>query len=73
MYIRVGYHFIKNCLVSWLVPNVSLELADGCLETGGLLCPPPLVSMALLQLALHPQQLGLVALLHNVAWEGRHA
>ena len=47
------------------MPHVFSELVYGSLEIGGLFLPPPLVGVALLQLLLDPQQLGLVAFLHH--------
>ena len=53
------------------MPHVFSELAYGSLEIGGLFLPPPLVGVALLQLPLYPQQLGLVAFLHHTTQHRR--
>ena len=58
--VAVTKHFIS---LPMPVPLNWSMVAWRCM--GGLLFPPPLVGVALLQLPLHPQQLGLVAFLQE--------
>ena len=62
---------VAKHLISLPMPHVSSELVYGSLEMGGLLLPPSLVGVALLQLPLYPQQLGLVAFLHHTTQHRR--